>query len=140
MIYRQHIEDKTELIETMKLYSEILDEKRELFQRTQPSSVDMDHVGKTQRSGTGAVDSYLIQSERRNIDERLKEAREIVEAAKKRLEDDELLLGMSMETIDQVYFMRYVERRGVSDIAARLHYSQSYVFKTLKQIEKSERV
>lgn len=137
MIYKRHIEDKGELIAAMKLYSTILDEKKELFQRTQPSSVTMDHEGRgTRLSGTDAVDSYLIQSERKNIDERLKEAREIVDGAKKRLEDDELLLKMSMETIDQVYYMRYVEKRGVPDIASRLSYSQSYVFKTLKQIER----
>lgn len=135
MIYKQHIRHKRELRQAMTDYSDAIDEKMELFQRTQPSSPGTREGSSSRVSGTDKIDSYLIQMERKQIDERLKDAREIVEAMKERLKNDEALLEMSLDTRDRVYFRRFIQRRPVPDVASIEHYSQSYVFKIVKEIE-----
>lgn len=138
MIYKDYQRHKADLIQALKDYSNLLDEKAELFQRTQPSAVTLDRVGSggTMVSGTDQVDAYLIQSERKQLDERLKDARDIVNGMKERLDNDELLLSLSPDRIDHVYLYRYVKGRSASDTASILHYSQSYVFKMCREIEK----
>lgn len=133
-IYKRH---KEELVQACKDYSDTLDEQRELFQMTQPSSVQTDREagGGKRGSGTDRVDRYLIEAEKRSLPERLKSSREIIAGMKERLADDEDLLRMSGELYDRVYYMRFLEHRSVPDIASRIHASQSYVFRIIKEIK-----
>lgn len=135
--YKEFIRHKKELIQAMQDYSATLDEKMEIFQRTQPGAVRFDKVGGggTQTSGTEAVDLYLVEMERRQINERLQNSREIIQGMKERLLDDETVLRMSIETDDRIYLLRFIEKKSVPDIASVLHYSQSYIFRTIKRIE-----
>lgn len=139
MIYRDYIRHKADLVQALKDYSDALDEKAELFQRTQPSSVSFDRIGTTgtRGSGTDQIDEYLIQTQRRQLDERLRDARDIVELMKERLANDETMLSMSEDAVDRVFLVRYVKNRSAADTASILHYSQSYVFKLCREIEKS---
>lgn len=139
MIYKDYIRHKADLVQALKDYSDALDEKAELFQRTQPSSMSFDRIGSagTRGNGTDQIDEYLIQTQRRQLDERIRDARDIVELMMERLENDETMLKMSDDAADHVFLLRYVKNRSAADTASILHYSQSYVFKLCREIEKS---
>ena len=136
MIYKQHKQHLRELSQAIAEYNDALDRKFVLFQATQPSSVPVDKEGgkKTPGSGTDIYDAYLIELERSGIDARLRASRDLINQMQDRLKDDEILLSMSQDLNDQVYYMNYIERRTVQDIATRLHYSQSYIYRALKEI------
>lgn len=135
--YQRHKQHRKELLNAIQEYSNDLERKKALFYRTQPSSVPLDKDGgKTSPgSGTDTVDRYLIELEQSGIDARLKASRELINQMNERIRDDELLLRMSIETVDQVYCMVYIEHRSVPDVASRLHFSQSYVYRMLKEID-----
>ena len=135
--YSMYIRHKRELFEALKEHSKIVDEKVELFQRTQPSSVDMGKVGRGTSTGTDKVDSYLIKNEERQVDARLKASKEICEEMIRRLDYDEKMVRMSSEAADRVYALRFLDRLSIGDIASRLHYDQSYIYKIVKKIEQS---
>lgn len=136
-VYQLHKQHKEELQAAMREYSDALERKRTLFYKTQPSSVPFDKDGgkSTPGSGTDTVDRYLIDLEQSGIDARLRASRELINQMNERIKDDELLLEMSIESKDQVYRMVYIEHRSVPDVASRLHFSQSYVYRILKEID-----
>lgn len=135
-VYQQHKEHRRELREAVDDYSDALRKKQVLFQRTQPSSVPFDRDGgkTTPGSGTDTIDAYLIECEESGVDARLSAAKELIDYLTEQLQYDELLLYHSNEVIDHVYYMAYIERATVPDIASRLHYSQSYVYRLIKEI------
>lgn len=134
--YPTHHRHKEEFKRAVREASEIVDEMVELFQRTQPSSMSMETVGGTRREGTDKIDQYLIEKERKQIDARLKAAREICDELRRRLDDDERCLQLSQELTDRVYYCQRVQKMGVPEIASRLHYTQSYVYAVIREIEK----
>lgn len=136
-VYQSHKRHKRELNKAILDYSEVLEKKMELFAKTQPSSVPLGKEGKSSPgSGTDTIDAYLIACEETGIDARLKASRELINHMKERLKDDEDLLRMSAEVVDRVYILYVMERRSVPDIASLLHYTQSNVYKYVREIEK----
>lgn len=135
--YQRHKQHRKELLKVIQEYSNDLERKKALFYRTQPSSVPFDKDGGKTMPGSGSdtVDRYLIELEQSGIDARLRTSRELINQMNERIKDDELLLKMSIEMVDQVYWMVYIEHRSVSDVAAKLHFSQSYIYRMLKEID-----
>lgn len=135
--YQRHKQHRKELLNAIQEFSNDLERKKALFYRTQPSSVHLDKDGGKTSSGSGTdtVDRYLIELEQSGIDARLKASRELINQMTERIKDDETLLRMSTEMIDQVYWLTYIEHRSVPDVASKLHYSQSYIYRTLKEID-----
>lgn len=136
-VYQLHKQHRKELQNAINLWAENMEQKQALFYRTQPSSVPFDKDGgkTTPGSGTDTVDRYLIDLEQSGIDARLRACRDLIKQMSEMIKDDELLLEMSIESKDQVYRMVYIEHRSVPDVASRLHFSQSYVYRILKEIE-----
>lgn len=131
--YRKAIE---ELDQAQKDLKEILDLQEEAFQMTQPKSVQTD------RDGGSAVyvdktAEYLERVEKMALRERLQTAREALAAKRERVEAVTILLKASGLLDDRIYYLRYIEHRPAQDIASILHYTQSYVYKTLKKFENS---
>lgn len=115
-------------------YQRVLSERESLFQMTQPKSTRLDQERVTGGTGDTAFDQYLIEKEKRRIDERLEEARKIVIARAGLLKEKEDLLYKSHDPADQVYRMRYIEGLKVSAISKAIHYSESQVYRFLKEI------
>jgi len=111
-----------------------LDERQEIFERTQPKSVDYKKERVNSQSTVNTNDSYLIALERRRIDER-------VEEYKSTLNDRETLLGVkesklrvSNNRYDKVYYKSQLECKKVGAISKELNYSRSQVNRMLKEI------
>lgn len=137
--YPTHARHKKELYEALKHHSELVDEMVELFQKTQPSSLDMEKEGRTQGNPTDKMDSYIIKKENLQLDARVAASRDICNEMIQRLDNDERVLRMSMEQADRIYVLRYIDKISPADIASKLHYGQSYVYRMLREIEKKTR-
>lgn len=137
MVYIQYAEYKLKYEETQKLYEEILSEKEELFQRTQPGAVnyDMERV----RGGTASnkYDEYIEAKEKKRIDERLNEIKSILDERHSLLKQKEKELRKSADVRDKVYTMRILDHVRIYKIANTIHYSEAQIYRILHDINKS---
>lgn len=125
-----------ELDQAQRDLKEILDLQEEAFQMTQPKSLQMDGEGGRSNAYSDRSGDYMVRLEALNIEERLRVLREALAAKRERVDALLVLLKASILVEDRIYYLRYIDHRHASDIASILHYSQSYVYKTLKKFEK----
>ena len=96
---------KSKYLEIQVKYNEILTEKENLFTKTQPNAIRYDKMqvqGGTYGSG---FDEYMIAKEKAKIDERLIEARQLLEDRERLLKLKEKELRASKDNLDQIYCM-----------------------------------
>lgn len=111
-----------------------LDERQEIFERTQPKSVDYKKERVNSQSTVNTNDSYLIALERRRIDERVKEYKSTLNDRETLLGKKESKLRASSNRYDKVYCKIYLDCRKVGVISKELNYSRSQVNRMLKEI------
>lgn len=139
MIYLEYERFKVKYLEIQNKYNEILTEKENLFTKTQPNAIryDLEHVqGGDHENG---FDSYLIAKEEKKIDERLFEARQLLEDREKLLLLKEKELRASKDKLDRIYCMRFVDNKRPYIIARSLNYSESQIYRIIDKIQKSLR-
>ena len=130
-IYHEHNAAKKAYEDAKSVYKGIMDEKAELFARTQPSSVKASE----KVAGGGAkrtpFDDYLVAVERAEIDRRIGEAKNIMLERRALLQTLEADLRASKIREDKVYLLRYVECWKVQRIARYMHYSEAQIYRIL---------
>lgn len=128
---------KNKYLNTQKKYNEILQEKEDLFQRTQLKAIDYDNEKIEKGYKHNAFDEYLIAKEKARIDERLDEIKSILYDRKYLLHLKEQELRNSKNHIDQIYKMRYIDQLNVRKIAIFSCYSESQVYRILERVRKT---
>ena len=138
MIWPQYERSKKALEQAQRDFTEAVDQKAELFQRTQPSSTSLEDeaVSTSRINGTDRFDAYLIESERKQIDLRLKEGAEVVDAMRKRLQIDRELLEQSIDTEDRIYLHRFVHGKRVISVSLAVGLSEDHAERILARINK----
>lgn len=136
MLFLDYEEYKHRYIASQKQYDEILQEKEELFARTQPNAVRFDKEKVTGGTMENAFDSYLVTKERKQIDKRLAEAKTLLDDRKKLLALKREELYASKETLDKVYRLNYIEHIRAYKIAKIINYSVPQVYRFLEQIDR----
>lgn len=124
-------------LKVQKLENELdkaLDERQEIFERTQPKSVDYKKERVNSQSTVNTNDSYLIALERRRIDERVKEYKSTLNDRETLLGKKESKLRASNNRYDRVYCKIYLDCYKVGAISKELNYSRSQVNRMLKEI------
>lgn len=111
-----------------------LDERQEIFERTQPKSVDYKKERVNSQVTVNSNDNYLIALERRRIDERVKWYKDTLEEENERLGAKESKLRASNNRYDRVYCKIYLDCAKVGVILKELNYSRSQVNRMLKEI------
>ena len=135
MVYLEYESFKKRYLATQHEYSAILMEKENLFTMTQPKAIKY-NSDRVQSSHSGNVfDDYLIAKESKQIDERLSEARSLLDDREKLLELKEKELRLSNDKTDIVYCLKYIEGMSTNSIAKRLNYSKSQVYRVLDRIK-----
>lgn len=137
MIYKEYEEYRTKYYEAQKIYDSILNVKEELFIRTQPSSIKFDKEIVSGGTPSNAFDSYLIVKEKKQIDERLIEAKSILDDRGKlfRLKEEELY--HSKDWNDIIYKYYFIEKLSIRKIAMRIPFSSTEVFRKIQIIRKN---
>lgn len=130
---------KCKYIEIQVKYNEILTEKENLFTRTQPNAIRYDKVQVQGGNLGNGFDDYLIAKEKAKIDERLIEARQLLEDRERLLKLKEKELRASKDRLDLIYCMRYVDNKRPYAIARSLNYSESQIYRILDKIQKEIR-
>lgn len=137
MLYEEYEEYKNKYYEVQKKYNDILNEKEELFARTQPKATNITGEKTTGGKHENLFDNYLIQKEKKNIDKRLEEVRSILNDREKLLKLKEQELRASKHSHDKIYRCRYIDRLTIEKTARLSNYSRSQVFNILKEIRKN---
>ena len=136
MIYIVYNEYKNKYYETQQRYNEILNEKEELFSITQPKAVKINGEKTSGGKHENTFDEYLIQKEKRNIDQRLEEVKALLDDRERLLKLKEQELRESKNPHDKIYRCRYLDRLTIEKTARISNYSRSQVFNILKEIRK----
>lgn len=136
-IYITYEEYKKRYYEVQKLYNKILEEKEKLFAKTQPQSTKFDKINVDGGKPSNSFDDYLIIKEKKQIDKRLKEIKEISEDRKRLLDIKESELRNSKEWIDKLYVYKYIENLQVKKIIHLIPYEEAQVYRMLNEIKKT---
>ena len=121
---------------SMKVYTELLAQKEQLFSRTQPQGITYDK-DKVDVSPNGTpFDSYIAVMEQTKLDQRIETARSIMQGYKEVLQEREKALRHSKDIDDRIFRMRYIDHMKPRSICGHVHYSRSEVYRRLSNIEK----
>ena len=137
MIYLEYEKYKKEYYETQKIYNEILNEKERLFLITQPKATKYDKEIVSGGKADNKFDNYLIQSERKKIDSRLKEVEEILDKRRILFLSKEKDLRESKEVEDIIYVLRYIDKLKIHKVCYMSHYGEAQVYRILKNIREN---
>ena len=139
MIYLEYERFKVKYLEIQNKYNEILTEKENLFTKTQPNAIRYDKESVQGGQPVNGFDEYLIEKESKRIDERLREARQLLDDREKllRLKEDEL--RKSRDIINKIYVLKYIDGMHPKKIADSLNYSRSQVYRMLNSIKSAIR-
>lgn len=136
MLYEEYEINKNKYYEAQKKYDEILTEKEELFVRTQPKATSYDKEVVSGGKPSNAFDEYLIKKEKKQIDERLEEARSILEDRGKLLKLKEEELRLSNNPYDKIYYYKYVVCISPYKMKRYVGYEVRQIYRILGKIEK----
>lgn len=118
------------------VYDGLLQEKENLFAMTQPSAVRFDKINVVSGNPVNPIEKYIILKEKTKIDERIKEAKEILDCRKEYLEMVEKDLRKSKDIRDRIYVCRIIDRMRVRKIRKVVFYSEAQIYRILDSIYK----
>ena len=137
MVYLDYIAVFDKYLDAVKQYESILMEKEALFQRTQPKSANMEDDKVTGTHGGNTFEEYVVAKEKKQIDQRLREARDI-------LDDRGRLVNLKLEDLrqsnaieDKIYRYRHIEMLAMWKIARLVNYSEMQVYRIHRKILKN---
>ena len=134
MLYKEYWEYKTKYYDAQKKYDEVLSEKERLFAKTQPKATQYDKEVVSGGSPSNTFDEYVIAKEKKQIDERLEEAKSILEDRERLLKLKEIELRQSKDWHDKVYVYKYLDNLSANEIKYKMHYCRSNIYEILKTI------
>lgn len=140
MIYMEYEEFRSKYLSAQRKYDEVLSEKEALFDRTQPQGVAFDKERVAGTSDSNRFDDYLIQVERKQIDERLAEIKTIMDKRWDLLLDKEDELRASTEIMDRLYVLRFLDHLKMQKIALEINYSESHIYRLMNTLLNEVRI
>lgn len=137
MLYIEYHEYRNKYIVAQRKYDEVLSEKEQLFVRTQPKATQYDKEVVSGGSPSNSFDEYLIAKEKKQIDERLEEAKSILDDRERLLKLKEEELRHSKDWIDIIYVYYYIEKLSMRKIAKRIPFSTTEIYRKVEIIRKN---
>lgn len=137
MIYVEYHEYKNKYYAAQREYDKILSEKERLFSKTQPGSIDYSKEPTSGGELKNAFDTFVINMENKQIDEKLDVARSILEDREKlyRLKEEEL--RHSKDWLDIIYTYYFLEKLSIRKIEKKIPFSSTEIFRKIKIIRKN---
>ena len=137
MNYIDHARVKKKCFEALQEHERIIDERKALFDRTQPQGISADRDRVSGGESVNAFDNYLIEKEKARIEEREAEAKATVNSCFALLRQIEKELAASRDIFDQIYRLNKIEKLTPAMIARRVPYSRSQVWRKLRIINET---
>lgn len=135
-MYIEYLDIQHKYILSMQEVDKILNEKEILFQRTQPKSPVMDEERVSGGSPENKIESYIIEIERKKIDERLRKAWDLMRSRKELYQLAYEELKKSRDKYDMVFMLKWIEGKNAREISRILHYSESHIYRMINKIKK----
>ena len=124
---------KRKYLDAQQKLNAIIEEKENLFSRTQPKSPNWDKMPSSESEN--AFDSYLIAKEKTKIDQRIKEMQKIVDERRSLMRQKEQELYESKDLCDKIYRMKYLESKTVPDLMRKLHFGRTQIYKFISIVQ-----
>ena len=137
MLYIVYEQYKNKFHNAQQILNNIINEKEELFLKTQPQSTKYDKEAVKGGSPSNSFDEYLIAKEKKQIEERLIEAKSIVNDRKELLLSKEEELRNSKDWYDKIYVYKFIEKLSVEKIKNIMPYCRSSIYDKINEIEKN---
>ena len=137
MLYKEYWEYKTKYYDAQKKYDEVLSEKERLFAKTQPKATQYDKEVVSGGSPSNTFDEYVIQKEKKQIDERLEEAKSILDDRERLLKLKEEELRHSKDWHDIIYVYYYIEKLSMRKISKRIPFGTTEIYRKIENIRKN---
>lgn len=144
MLYLEYERLRSKYATAREVYDSILAEKEAVFQLTQPRSTMGEYEREHDKSikvGSGGgqrvnqIEQYVITIEQKRINERLAEAKSILNDRLELLQQMEMQLRKDKRIDNQLYVMRFIDRMKVKRISAITRYSEPQIYRRLRSIK-----
>lgn len=135
MIYLEYAEFRKKYKDAQKVYDRILLENEKLFQRTQIQGIDYDKEKVKGGKPSNSMETYIIEKEKRHIEERLNEIKTLLDGRKRLLDLKKQELYDSKDLVDKIYRMKYIEHMKWYEISEKLGYSKSQIYRITEKID-----
>ena len=135
MVYVEYNQIRTKYLLAQMQYDFILSEQEELFIRTQPQAVNIENERVTGGDPLSPFDTYLIQKERKHIDERLKEIKSILADREQLLKLKEQELRASKDWNDIIFVHYFLDKLSIRQIECRIPYSRRQIYRFINTIK-----
>ena len=140
MLYVEYEIYKSKYYNAQKNYNDILNEKEKLFNKTQPGAVNYDKEVVSGGVPVNSFDEYVIKKDKKQIDERLEEAMQILKDRELLLKLKEEELFLSKDVYDVIYTYSYIHKKSVKYICSKVSYGKSQVYRILNEIKRNIKV
>lgn len=134
--YLEYERTKDNLERAKKLFAKAILEKERLITKTMPSAITYDKDTVMSSRDDNPLESYIISSETKHVDELIAKYRQSLSDWSVLLEYQEKELRKSKDKYDIIYTMKCIDCMGINKIARIMSYSKSQVYRILKQIYK----
>ena len=136
MLYVVYEDYKTKFHDAQQVLDEIICEKEELFAKTQPQSTDFGKEPTNDGVLNDKFFEYVKEKQNKQIDERLAEAKSIVNDRKELLLSKEEELRKSKNEYDIIYKYYFIDCLSIRQIERRIPSSKSEIDRKLQKIKK----
>lgn len=135
-LYLEYEDCKKKYNQIVETFESTLEEKERLFMKTQPKGTKIDKVSVEGGVNNNLFDNYLMEVERKQLDQKLDEARKIVDERYKYLKTKELELRASKDWIDKIYVYRFIEQLPVKTILHLIPYQEAQIYRIINEIKR----
>lgn len=121
--------------EILKVHETLISEKERLFLATQPKTTTLDKISVEGGKKNNLFDNYLIQVEKKQLDQKIEESKKLVDTRYKYLKEKETELRNSNEWIDKIYVYRFLDKLPVKTMIHLIPYEEAQMYRILNEIK-----
>lgn len=134
-VYIEYEESKINYNKISKILTSLITEKENLFLNTQPKSTKFDKILTEGGKKSNSFDNYLIEVEKKQLDQKIEEAKKLVNTRSKYLKDKEEELRSSKEWLDKIYVYRFLDKLPVKAMIHLIPYEEAQIYRMIREIE-----
>lgn len=135
-LYLEYEDCKKKYNQIVESFESTLEEKERLFMKTQPKGTKIDKVSVEGGVNNNLFDNYLMEVEKKQLNQKLDEARKIVDERYKYLKTKELELRASKDWVDKIYVYRFIEQLPVKTILHLIPYQEAQIYRIINEIKR----